>query len=269
MKSQTPALGLIKANKKSIEEYLENSKIIYEETFLNECLEIKKGAVSRGKALENGWYYIQDKSSMLVSKIANPKKGGYVIDLCSAPGGKSTHMAQLMENEGEILACDIFENKLNIINENCSRLGINIIKTIKNDASVINTKWRELADTVLVDAPCTGLGIIRRKPDIKWSRKPEDTLNLAMLQKSILQNASKYVKIGGEIVYSTCTIEKEENIDIINEFLRCNKNFVPVDFTSAIPELLADKSVSEGYLQLYPNIHGTDGFFIAKMKRIL
>lgn len=224
-------------------------------------------SVARLDAFKKGYFQVQDESSMLVGLVADPKPGELIMDVCSAPGGKAAHLAQLMKNQGVVVARDIHEHKIKLINEAALRLGLDIIKTELYDASEIDSNYIGKADRVLVDAPCTGLGIISKKPDIKWARNLEDTNEITSLQRKILEASSRYVKKGGILIYSTCTIMPEENELMVKEFLSRNTEFESEDFTSLLPAGLKDKSASKGYIQLYPNSDGIDGFFIAKMIR--
>ncbi|MFA5577134.1 MAG: 16S rRNA (cytosine(967)-C(5))-methyltransferase RsmB [Tissierellaceae bacterium] len=212
-----------------------------------------------------GFFTIQDESSALVAQILDPLPGTTIIDLCSAPGGKSTHLAQMMNNQGRILSLDIHKHKIKLIEDNSKRLGIDIIETYVSDAEKFNKDLVNLADYVLVDAPCSGFGLIRRKPEIKRKRKEGDIEKLVSIQRNILNNAKDYLKPGGILLYSTCTISKEENIDLIQEFVDTNKNFSFVGFEDKIDNLENPHSLKEGYLQLFPHIHNTDGFFYAKL----
>ena len=217
---------------------------------------------------KKGYFTIQDESSMLVSQIMAPKENSFVLDLCSAPGGKATHIAQLMNNKGKIICRDIYDHKLKLIKENSERLGINIIEVEKFDATVLDESLIEKVDYCIIDAPCSGLGIIRRKPEIKWNRYKEDIRDLTKIQWNILNNAKRYLKPGGIMIYSTCTIMKEENSDMIYNFLSENGDFKLVGFKN---EFLSDEfgeDANQGFIQLFPHIHSTDGFFIAKLKKI-
>ncbi|WP_036728931.1 16S rRNA (cytosine(967)-C(5))-methyltransferase RsmB [Peptoniphilus mikwangii] len=204
---------------------------------------------------KEGYFYIQDEASMLVSEFTKFNEKAKVLDLCSAPGGKSFNIAML-NRDASIILCDISNKKISLIRENMERLGIKNIKILKNDATIYNKTFYNLFDNVIVDAPCSGLGLYRRKPEIKWNRKPEDIEKLTKIQMNIINNASKYVKIGGIITYSTCTITREENEDIINKFLDENKNFE------------IEKIENSDILKIYTNTHNMDGFSIAKIKRI-
>lgn len=212
-----------------------------------------------------GFFIIQDESSCLVGHIVNPKENSVVLDLCSAPGGKSTHIAQKMNNKGKVLSIDIYEHKIKLVEENAKRLGVDIIEAFVDDATKFNKSLENIADYVLVDAPCSGFGLIRRKPEIKWYRNEEDILELVKIQKNILNNAKRYLKVGGILIYSTCTIEKDENINMINEFIKENDNFKLVGFEGLVKGLENEESIKHGFIQLFPHIHNTDGFFIAKM----
>ncbi len=224
-------------------------------------------SISRLKAFREGLFQVQDESSMLCARVLSPNEGSLIIDVCSAPGGKTTHMAQLMKNKGSIIARDIHQHKLRLIEHATQRLGINIISTQVFDATQLDNTLLEKADKVLVDAPCSGLGIIRRKPDIKYTRVEEDSTQLKHIQKQILSNASKYVKPGGELVYSTCTILPEENLDIINDFIKDNPSFEMMNIENLLPATLRKETARHGYIQLFPSVDSTDGFFICKMKR--
>ena len=214
--------------------------------------------------LQKGYLYIQDFSSMLIAKIVDPKAGELIIDVCSAPGGKTTHMAQLMDNKGTIIARDIYDHKLKLIKKNAERLGIDIIKTEKFDALKEDIELLEKADRVLVDAPCSGLGIIRRKPEIKYRKQPDDIAAITELQLKILTNAARYVKSGGYLVYSTCTIDPRENAGIVERFLTESSSFQLIDVAKEYKQLIPGEHKSKT-IQLYPNLHNTDGFFVAKL----
>lgn len=229
--------------------YSDDGIVIYNPFRITETEEFKKG-----------YFTIQDESSMLVGDIMNPVEGSLVIDLCSAPGGKCTHLAQKMKNKGKIISRDIYDHKIKLIDQNAKRLGINIIETQKFDASILDESLLEKADYCLVDAPCSGFGIIRRKPEIKWTKNEDDLNKINDIQYKILLNASRYIKKKGTLIYSTCTIEKNENINIIKKFLKHNKDFE----LSSINNTKLPNS-ENGYIELYPNIHNTDGFFIAKL----
>ena len=212
------------------------------------CVECSGFDIANDSLYLEGYYTVQDKAAMAAAIALAPQSGETVIDMCAAPGGKTTHIAELMQNQGKVLAFDIYEHKVELIYKNAQRLGLDIISAQLKDASVLDEALIESADRVLCDVPCSGMGILRRKPDIKWNRKEDDSFY--QIQKKILENASKYLKKGGEILYSTCSIEKEENEEVTNKFLAENENF----------QRLYEKTY-------YPNIDGTDGFYICKMKK--
>jgi len=247
---------------------VEEGYIVRQNPLIREAVAVKgMHNIDQSKVYKKGYIQIQDVSSMLVAKILDPKEGEYIIDVCSAPGGKTTHMAQLMNNKGTIIARDIHEHKLKLVEKNAERLGIQIINTENFSGNDLDEKLIGLADKVLVDAPCSGLGIIRRKPEIKYRKQAEDANSITSIQYDILKNASKYVKIGGELVYSTCTIDVRENDDIVEKFLTDNPSYILININDDYKDLIPGEH-TKGTIQLYPNVHNTDGFFISKIKRI-
>ena len=207
------------------------------------------------------YFYVQDESSMLVASILNPQPGQKVIDVCSAPGGKTTHLAQLMNNSGEIIASDIYPHKIELIKENAERLGITIIKTQVQDAAVNVLSWNATADCVLVDAPCSGLGVLRRRAEARWNKSEENLKEFPPLQKTILANAARYVKPGGRLVYSTCTLETAENSEVVRAFLDSNNDFELVEFAHPKTGIMIKE------LQILPQNDGIDGFYISALRR--
>ncbi|MDR0879928.1 MAG: 16S rRNA (cytosine(967)-C(5))-methyltransferase RsmB [Clostridioides sp.] len=220
--------------------------------------------IENNQLFSRGLFTIQDISSMIVGKAINPKENMSVIDVCSAPGGKSTHIATLMGGAGEVVARDIFEHKLKLIKETAQRLGLKNVEVEEFDALELDEDSVDRYDRVLADVPCSGLGIVRRKPEIKY-KEEADLLGLPEIQAKILYNASKYVKVGGIVVYSTCTIQDNENIEVVEDFLRNNDNFELTPIENVEIDMEQQES---GVLKIYPNVHGMDGFFIAKLKRI-
>lgn len=258
----TLRVNTLKTTAKELAENNENFKIspLYEDALICDGFD-----VGNSEIYKNGEVIAQDISAMMASVVLSPKCGEKVLDICAAPGGKTTHIAQLMENKGEVVACDVHEHKIKLIEENKKRMGLEIIKPRLLDATKSNPDFIEQFDKVLADVPCSGYGIIKRKPDIKW--KNENLDDILKIAKEILTNASKYVKIGGELVFSTCTINKEENEDRLKQFLKDNENFETVDITNLLPLELRHETTKDGYVTFYPNIDSVDGFFIAKMKR--
>ena len=217
---------------------------------------------------KKGYFTIQDESSMLVASVVNPECEDVVVDVCAAPGGKTTHMAQLMNNSGLVYAQDLYKHKVQLIDDMANRLGLCNIRSCVFDSTTVRSELIGCADKVLADVPCTGLGIMRRKPDIRWRKESGDVENIAKLQYKILDIASKYLKEGGVLVYSTCTITRDENLGVIRRFIQEHSNFVMEDITNLIPDFIRSDTSSKGYIELYPNVQGTDGFFISKMRKV-
>lgn len=229
------------------------------------------GAVERLAEFKEGLFSVQDESSQMVAHVLNPKPGDMVLDACSAPGGKTAHLAQLMADQGQILAFDVHEQKLPLIDGLAERLGIHIIQTRPGDARELPGVEAKSQDRVLVDAPCSGLGVLRRKPDLRWHKREEELLEFPPLQLAILERACATVKAGGELVYSTCTIEPEENFEVVKAFRSRHPEFSVLDLTADLGFPLTENGernqAQKGMLQLLPHHHGTDGFFLAKFKR--
>ena len=256
----------LKTDVVSLKKKLEDEGVICD-IYQNDCLKNidyclvpdKTGNISSLDAYKKGLFYVQDVGAAEIVEVLAPEKGETIIDMCAAPGGKTTHIAEKMDNEGKIYAFDVYEHKIKLISDNAKRLGITIIDASLGDGLIYNENLSEIADRVLVDAPCSGLGIISRKPDIKYLRKEEDIESLADISYNILLNASKYVKKGGTIVFSTCTIDKVENENVIDKFLAENKEFY-------LDPIIEYDNVNKGYITLYPS-KDNDGFFICRIKR--
>ncbi len=201
------------------------------------------------KFFQEGKFTVQDEVAGSIPEILNPQPNEKILDACSSPGGKTTYMAELMKNQGEIRAWDLHEHRVKLVEKVAKRLGISMIKTEIKDAMIYEEKYAEYFDKILLDVPCLGIGVLKRKPDIKWKRKKEDIEEITKIQEKILENCSKYVKKGGELVYSTCSILKKENEDIIYKFIKNNTNFEIIKL-----------------VQVYQN-EKNDGFFIAKMRK--
>jgi len=224
---------------------------------------LKYPSIDRLKSFEYGEFQVQGLASMLVAHILSPEADDRIVDLCSAPGGKTTHLSQLMDNSGQVYAVDVHQHKLDLIHENCNRLGINNVETICSDGREVS--FAEKIDKVLVDAPCSGLGIMAKKPEIRWQKKPQDLLELEKLQAELLDNGAKMLKDNGVLVYSTCTFTAEENIEIIKEFLKKHDDFKLVDLRKEAESFGLTDYLQEGALQLLPDQDLIEGFFIAKM----
>jgi 16S rRNA (cytosine967-C5)-methyltransferase len=207
----------------------------------------------------NGFFTIQDESATLPSVLLAPKPGQRVVDLCAAPGGKTTHIAEMMNNEGQVIAIDKYESKLNLLKAACDRLGLHNVTLRAADALTISDMQ---ADGVLLDVPCSGLGILARKPDIRWKRDSGDLQKLAGLQRDLLSQAAGLVKPGGVLVYSTCTTEPEENQEMIGWFLEQHPEFRMED---ARPYVGTALTSADGFVETLPHRHGMDGSFAARL----
>lgn len=242
---------------------LEKEEIIAEKSdIIENCLVVKTGAsISSSKAYKSGYFHVQDISSQLCCKTLNVSKGETVLDICSAPGGKTFTLAELMENEGSLFAYDLHENRVQLIWKGAKRLGLNCVKAKVNNGKLFNEKI-PMADKILCDVPCSGLGVIRRKPEIKY-KNPDDFERLPNIQYDILCTSCEYLKVGGELVYSTCTLSKAENDEVIDKFLSEHNDFEKVDI---LPQY--EKPFGSYKATITPGFCNSDGFFIAKVKRV-
>ncbi len=211
--------------------------------------------------------YVQDESAMLVSPLLSPQGAQQVADLCAAPGGKTTHLAHLMGNSGEIIAVDISEKKLAVLRENCRRVGALNVHTRTLDATKADLGFIKTADAVLIDAPCSGFGTLRRHPDIRWNKTPEQIRALSDLQYCLLKNAAQHIKPGGILVYSTCSIEPMENEEVIRRFLADFPMYKVENARLFLPKVPQSTTTPQGFLQTFPHEHGVDGAFAARLRR--
>ena len=220
----------------------------------------------RLRAFREGKCYVQDESSMLCAKLSGVKEGDFVMDLCSAPGGKSMYVADQLRGSGKVLSRDLTEYKTDLIEDNIDRMGFTNMTSEVFDATILDEEHIEAADVVIADVPCSGLGIMGKKNDIKYHISEEGMKDLTKLQRQIMKNAVQYVKHGGTLIYSTCTInpaENEENFRWIVD----NFDFEAVNLRDELPENLKIDTAKDGYIQLLPGIHPCDGFFIGKLRR--
>lgn len=222
--------------------------------------------LSEIECIAHGECSVQDASSSLVVSLSGIKENDIVIDVCAAPGGKTIHAADQLHGLGEVIACDLSEKKVDILSDNVARSGFQNIQVVQKDALEFYAPWKEKADVVLADLPCSGLGIIGKKADIKMNTSLENCKNLAEIQKKILDNVCQYVKPGGRLVFSTCTIDVYENEDNVAWFLEKHKEFSPVDLSNAPVKI---DTQQKGYMQLLPGIHPCDGFFISVFEKSL
>ncbi len=220
------------------------------------------------KTFQQGAFYVQDISSMLVSHIAEPKEGDFCIDVCAAPGGKALHMAELLQGTGHVEARDLTDYKVNLIQENIVRSGMNNIEAVRWDATVLDEASVEKADIVIADLPCSGLGVLGKKTDLKYKMTEQTQGELVKLQRKILSTVKQYVKPGGTLVYSTCTIHEGENMGNVEWFLSENTDFELVSIEGKLCDDLKASVEKQGCLQLLPGVHESDGFFIAKFKKV-
>lgn len=225
-----------------------------------DCIELTgAGDLKTLPAFCHGEFLVQDAAARLVSLVAGVQPGMRVLDACAAPGGKSFSAAIAMRDTGEIVACDLHENKLKRIRDGAARLGLGCIRTQAADAREFCDAWAAAFDVVLCDVPCSGLGIIRKKPDIRY-KEPKALAELPAIQRAILDNCARYVKPGGVLVYSTCTVLPEENEQVTDAFLRAHGDF-------AYERFILPCGDAPGRITLWPQTHGTDGFYIARLRR--
>ena len=216
-----------------------------------------------------GWFQIQDEASQLIAPIVDPQPGETVLDLCAGAGGKATHLAQRMKNQGKVLAVDLHPEKIKALRENAKRLGTTIIQEMIGDAlnPSLFPKTIRSFDRILIDAPCSGWGVINRNPDLKWRLKPEDSLRMAGMQNKFLQNAAGWLKSGGVLVYVTCTLSRDENQGVIEKFIDRHPEFVVEDASPFLPESARVLVDNDGFYQTWPPAHGMDGFFAARLRK--
>jgi 16S rRNA (cytosine967-C5)-methyltransferase len=225
--------------------------------------------VFRIPRFREGWFQVQDESSQLVGHIIDPKPGEGVLDACAAPGGKTTHLAQLMENRGRIYAVDISTHRLSLLKENCHRLGVNIVTALKNDLTKPLVFGNEAGfDRILIDPPCSGLGTLWRNPDIKWKRKEGEISKFSEIQGTILHHVAPCLKKGGSLVYGTCTLTREENEEVVAKFIGEHREFEVEDLSRILPRGLKPLTGEDGFFRSYTHRHGMDGFFAARLKRV-
>ena len=253
-------MNKLKTNKQELENLLRERNITFQEGEFEGFLILEKVKnIEQLDLFKQGYFTIQDEGAGLIAKVVNPKPNEVILDACSSPGGKTTYMAELMEDKGKIIAWDLHAHRIKLVEENAKRLGIHIIKAECQDATIYKEEYKEKFDKILLDVPCLGIGVLKRKPDIKWKRRPEDIEEITQIQLKILETCSKYVKTNGQIVYSTCSILGDENDKIIDKFLQENEDFVYAKI--GIP-----KAENLNKIQLYQN-EKTDGFFICKLQK--
>ncbi|MCI6150820.1 MAG: 16S rRNA (cytosine(967)-C(5))-methyltransferase RsmB [Flintibacter sp.] len=266
--SQPPMTAMVNTTKAAAQEatelLAEQGVEVTPHPWLENCLILNKtGNLERLDAYEQGLFYVQDPASRLMALASGAAPGMRVLDMCAAPGGKSFAAAIQMDNQGEVISCDLHPHKKKLIQAGADRLGLSIIKPMTADGKVRREEWVSAFDLVLVDAPCSGLGVIRKKPDIRY-KDPKPLEDLPQVQQAILENAAGYVKPGGVLMYSTCTILPRENGEIVSAFLEKHPEFVREAFE--LPG--AAGRVEAGEITLWPQVHQTDGFFICKLRKV-
>ncbi len=227
-----------------------------------EGLLVERGVVARWAAFAEGWCTIQDQASMLIPRLLDPRPGELVADTCAAPGTKATHLAELMQNRGKILAMDPHAGRLKLLARAAARLGVTIIEAHAGTVATLAPRWKGRCDRALVDAPCSNLGVLRRNPDAKWRRTEDDLARLREKQRSILAAAASLVRPGGRLVYATCSLEPEENEQVVRPFLETHPDWrvdPPADFPVAPGASL--------FVRCLPHLHGTDGFTAIRLRR--
>ncbi|MEW6397810.1 MAG: 16S rRNA (cytosine(967)-C(5))-methyltransferase RsmB [Bacillota bacterium] len=240
--------------------------------YRGECFVVEESPVPVAElpAFREGLFSLQDEGSALVAPVLDPRPGERVVDACSAPGTKTAHLLELMGGRGEVLAVDINPRRLRLVEEGCSRLRLGGLRPVAGDArrlgDLLPDAWGGEADRILVDAPCSGLGALARRPDLRWRRRQADLETLARLQGEILDGVASALAPGGTLVYSTCTTEPEENQQVVDSFLDRHPDFVADDPAPWLPENLRGES-RKGWLQLWPHRHATDGFFICRLRK--
>lgn len=269
--NQTPKVTVrvntLKVDFDEVYDKLEEMEYDVEEGYVcPEAVIIKGGrSIENNELFNDGLITVQDESAMIVAPVLDVEDGDTVLDLCAAPGGKTTHIAELLNGTGKVLAFDLHENKLSLIKENVERLGLNNVEVEVMDATKLNSKYISSSNRVLIDVPCSGIGIIRKKPEIKWNKTRKSLKDLVPTQRQIMENAWAYLKYGGTMVYSTCTLNKEENEENIEWFLNKHKDAkMEKVFLGNKDNLLYNK---DGSLTILPNEY-MDGFYIAKIRKM-
>jgi len=262
--SHTLRINTLKTSVEELKSLLKLVDLNFNEgQFLKEYLQLNVLTnITNWEYFKKGYFSIQDESTGFSCRALDPKPGMKILDLCAAPGGKTAFIADLMKNEGEIVAVDKFESRLEIFNRNIERLGITNVRSVVKDALLFDEKD---FDGVVADVPCSGLGTLTKKPDIKWKKDFGDIRKLNKIQLELLSKAATLIKVGGTLIYSTCTIEPEENIGIVNKFLSKNADYQLVNLSEMFDPGLIDEN---GCVQTLTSKHKMDGAFVAKLVRI-
>ncbi|WP_018932720.1 16S rRNA (cytosine(967)-C(5))-methyltransferase RsmB [Gracilibacillus lacisalsi] len=261
----------LRITRKQLLSRLENSHIrVRLSDFSEQGLVIEEGNILKDETFQEALFTIQDESSMLVAELMGLKEGMTVLDACSAPGGKATHIAEKMNDSGTVFAYDLHAKKAALVNKKAKELGLTSIQAAQSDARKLQEKHvNHTFDRILIDAPCSGLGVLRSKPDIKYNKTSEDIRKLATIQKEILHHVEPLLKNEGKLMYSTCTVDQEENEEVIKDFLAKHPAYrVDPAFFAELPEVLEDSSGrSEWGIQIFPQDINSDGFFMTRLVR--
>ncbi|WP_203362262.1 16S rRNA (cytosine(967)-C(5))-methyltransferase RsmB [Bacillus sp. REN10] len=265
--TQTIRVNVTKANRDEVLQKLQEEGFQVEPSpFIPEAIRILKGNIARSEVFAKGLATIQDESSMIVAYALDIQQDEFILDACAAPGGKTTHIAEKLQQTGKVIALDLHEHKIKLIKENTERLGLENVEAKALDSRKAGEVFpKESFDRILVDAPCSGLGVLRRKPDIKYAKKEEDLLALQNVQLAILQAVTPLLKKGGVLVYSTCTVDREENEGTVAKFLASHSEFEPAALDHLPPYIQA--LTTDHMLQVFPQDFGGDGFFISKFRK--
>ncbi|GLB59405.1 16S rRNA (cytosine(967)-C(5))-methyltransferase RsmB [Cytobacillus sp. NCCP-133] len=266
---QTARVNVVKGTREECLSLLEKEGFEVEASpFIPVAIKCLRGNLANSQAFKDGLITIQDESSMLVAYALGGSQNETVLDACAAPGGKSTHIAETLQNTGQVISLDLHEHKVKLINDNAARLGLTNIKTNALDSRKVQEHYeKESFDRILVDAPCSGLGVMRRKPDMKYTKKEEDLFHLHKVQRNLLAAVSPLLKKGGILVYSTCTVDKEENEHVVQSFLKENADFEgDTSVRERMPKAIAP--FIDGFeLQILPQDIGSDGFYISCLRK--
>lgn len=230
-----------------------------------EALHVSGGNPMAGDAFREGLFYVQDEASILVADLVGAQPGDRIADFCAAPGGKATQLAAVLKAKGMLLACDLRPTRLALVDDNAGRLGLDSLRLVVQDAGLPGIRPESL-DRALLDAPCTGTGVLRRRPEIRWRRQPEDVLRLASLQARLLEAVAGTVRPGGRLVYSVCSLEPEEGPEVVQQFLRRRSDY-HIGQPENVPAALVEGGHGLPHLRTQPQRHGLDGFFAAVLQR--
>ncbi|BAZ40972.1 Fmu, rRNA SAM-dependent methyltransferase [Calothrix sp. NIES-4101] len=279
--NQTPTIDLrvnpLQTTIEAVEQAFASAGVEFEKVpYLPQALRLigSSGAIKNLPGFHQGWWTVQDCSAQLVSYLLDPQPGEVIIDACAAPGGKTTHIGELMQDQGKIWACDQTASRLRKVTENAQRLQLKSIQLCPGDSRNLN-QFTNLADRVLLDAPCSGLGTLHRHPDARWRQTPEKIRELAILQQELLSSTSQLVKPGGILVYATCTLHPQENENIIESFLGANPDWKiePPNLDAAIAKYFTNVNdrinnvLGRGWLKVLPHRHNLDGFFMVRLRK--